>query len=78
MSQEKIDMLNIMANYVGQFYSSKWLRKNILNQTDEEINQINQEMQEEQAAALEQQMMQQQAQGEEGDQTEEAPPEEEQ
>ena len=76
--REKIDMLNIMANYVGQFYSSKWLRKNILNQTDEEINQINQEMQEEQAAALEQQMMQQQAQGEEGDQTEEAPPEEEQ
>jgi len=76
--REKIDMLNIMANYVGQFYSSKWLRKNILNQSDEEINEINQEIQEEQAAAMEQQMMQQQAQGEDGESTEEAPPEEEQ
>jgi hypothetical protein len=63
--REKIDMLNIMANYVGQFYSSKWLRKNILNQTDEEIEEINKEIQEEQAIAMEQQMMQQQSEGEE-------------
>jgi hypothetical protein len=71
--REKVDMLNIMANYVGQFYSNEWLRKNILKQTDEEIQEINQQMQNEQAAALEQQMMQQQEQGVEG---EEPPPEE--
>ena len=31
--REKIDMLNIMANYVGQFYSSKSLKKESLFQT---------------------------------------------
>jgi len=71
--REKVDMLNIMANYVGQFYSNEWLRKNILKQSDEEIQEINQQMQNEQAAALEQQMMQQQ---ENPEGTEEAPPEE--
>jgi hypothetical protein len=70
--REKVDMLNIMANYVGQFYSTKWLRKNILKQSDEEIEKINQEMQEEAAIAMEQQMMQQQQEAEEG----ETPPEE--
>jgi hypothetical protein len=76
--REKIDMLNIMANYVGQFYSSRWLRKNILNQTDEEIEEINKEIQDEQAIAMQQQMMQQQAEGGAEEESEEAPPEEEQ
>lgn len=70
--REKVDMLNIMANYVGQFYSTKWLRKNILKQSDEEIEKINEEMQEEAAIAMEQQMMQQQQEAEQG----ETPPEE--
>jgi hypothetical protein len=72
--REKVDMLNIMANYVGQFYSTKWLRKNILKQSDEDIEMINKEMQDEAAQAMEQQMMQQQQDAEQG--IEETPEEE--
>jgi hypothetical protein len=49
-----------LANYTGQFYSTKWLRKNILKQSDEEMQEIDKEMQDEAAVAMEQQMMQQQ------------------
>jgi len=56
--REKVDMLNIIANFTGQFYSTKWVRKNILKQTDEEISQIDSEMQEEQAIAMQQQQQQ--------------------
>ena len=58
--REKVDMLNIIANYTGQFYSTKWVRKNILKQTDEDILEIDKEIQEEQAKAQEQQILQQQ------------------
>jgi hypothetical protein len=58
--REKVDMLSILANYTGQFYSTKWLRKNILKQSDEEMQEIDKEMQDEAAVAMEQQMMQQQ------------------
>ena len=56
--REKVDTLNILANFVGQFYSTKWVRKNILKQTDEDIAQIDSEMQEEQALMMQQQQQQ--------------------
>jgi hypothetical protein len=49
-----------MANYTNQFFSAKWVRKHILKQTDEEINEMNQEIEEEQAKIMQQQMLQQQ------------------
>jgi hypothetical protein len=58
--REKVDMLNVMANYTNQFFSAKWVRKHILKQTDEEINEMNQEIEEEQAKIMQQQMLQQQ------------------
>jgi len=58
--REKVDMLNVMANYTNQFFSAKWVRKHILKQTDEEINEMNQEIDEEQAKIMQQQMLQQQ------------------
>lgn len=58
--REKVDMLNIMANYVGQFYSSNWLRKNILKQTDEDIANMAEEIEEDQARMMQQQIQQQQ------------------
>lgn len=58
--REKVDMLNIMANYTNQFFSSKWVRKNILKQTEEEISKMDQEIEEEQAKIMQQQMLQQQ------------------
>ena len=62
--REKVDMLNIIANYTGQFYSTKWIRKNILKQTEEDILEIDGEIQEEQALAAEQQMMNPEESGE--------------
>jgi hypothetical protein len=64
--REKVDMMNIMANYVGQFYSAKWIRKNILKQTEDEIAEINKQIQEEQASMMQQQLMQQQMNPEQG------------
>jgi hypothetical protein len=64
--REKVDMMNIMANYVGQFYSAKWIRKNILKQTEDEIAEINEQIQEEQASMMQQQLMQQQMNPEQG------------
>ena len=33
-----------MDEYVGKYYSKQWLRKNVLNQTEEEIRMIDSEM----------------------------------
>lgn len=56
--REKVDTLNIIANFTGQFYSAKWIRKNILKQTEEEISQIDSEIQEEQAIMMQKQQEQ--------------------
>jgi hypothetical protein len=56
--REKVDTLNIIANFTGQFYSTKWVRRNILKQTDEEIAQIDSEIQEEQSIMMQQQQQQ--------------------
>jgi len=69
--REKVDMLSILANYTGQFYSNKWIRKNILKQSDEDIEEINKEMQDEAAIQMEQQMMQQEQGADEESQEEE-------
>jgi hypothetical protein len=42
-----------MDDYVGQYYSKSWLRKNVLMQTEEEIRQIDKEVEEEEAAGEE-------------------------
>jgi hypothetical protein len=47
--REKVEMLNILANYTGTFYSTRYLQKNILKMTDEEISEMQSEMAEERA-----------------------------
>ena len=39
--------LQLMAPYVGRFYSNKWVQKNVLKQTDEDIEQMEEEIMEE-------------------------------
>ena len=68
--REKVDMLNVMANYTNQFFSAKWVRKHVLKQTDEEINEMNQEIEEEQAKSMQQQILQKQMNPEGKDQSE--------
>ena len=42
--RERLEIAQTMDEYVGKYYSKDWLRKNILNQTEEEIRLIDQEM----------------------------------
>jgi hypothetical protein len=45
--RERIDMLGQVEPYVGNFFSKTWVQKNILRQTDEEIEEIANEIEEE-------------------------------
>ena len=45
--RERIDMLGQVEPYVGNFFSKAWVRKHILHQTDQEIQEIENEIEEE-------------------------------
>jgi hypothetical protein len=45
--RERIDMLGQVEPYVGNFFSKSWVRKHILHQTDQEIEEIENEIEEE-------------------------------
>jgi hypothetical protein len=49
--RERVETAQNMDDYVGQYYSKTWLRKNVLMQTEEEIRQIDKEVEREEAAA---------------------------
>jgi len=57
--KEKVDMLGILSQMSGTFFSDKYIRKQILNQTDEEMIQMDQEMAQEREIKIQQQMEQQ-------------------
>ena len=38
--KERIEVAQTMEEFIGKYYSQEWLRKNVLMQTEEEINQI--------------------------------------
>jgi hypothetical protein len=42
--QNRVSTLNMVQPYIGQFYSKKWVQKNILMLNDEDIETIEQEM----------------------------------
>jgi uncharacterized protein YoxC len=42
--QNRLQNLQNIIPYIGRFYSDKWIRKNVLMQSDEEIEQIMQEI----------------------------------
>jgi len=61
--KERLGVLREVADYSGKFFSDKWIRKNILRQTDDEIEEIDREIEEEKAiqtAEIEAQAAQQQ------------------
>jgi hypothetical protein len=57
--KEKVEMLGILSQMSGTFFSDKYIRKQILNQTDEEMAQMDGEMAEEREIKIQQQMEQQ-------------------
>jgi hypothetical protein len=46
----RVGLLQLVDPYVGRYYSMEWIRKNILQMTDDDIAEINEQMSQEQAA----------------------------
>jgi len=44
MMNNRLAVLGIVDAYVGKYYSVEWIRKHVLRQTDEEIQEIDQQM----------------------------------
>ena len=42
--ENQISSLNSIENYIGTFYSKKWVQKNVLNMTDAEIDEMQREI----------------------------------
>ena len=47
--KERLDILSQMEEYVGKYYSTEWIRKNILRQSEEDINIMDTQIQKETA-----------------------------
>ena len=47
----RITLLQFVDPFVGRYYSKEWVRKNVLHQTDEDIEEIDKQISEEQASA---------------------------
>jgi len=47
--KERMGMLTTVGDYIGRYFSEKWVRRNILHQSDDEIEQMDIEIAEEKA-----------------------------
>jgi hypothetical protein len=47
MLKERFDMLSSLDEYVGKYISNEWIRKNVLRQTDDEIEEIQKQIDQE-------------------------------
>ena len=50
--RDRVSMLRDIDDYVGKYYSNEWVRKHVLHQTEEEIKEINQQVEDEKAAGI--------------------------
>lgn len=60
----RLDTLTKLDPFVGKYYSALWVRKNVLQQTDEDIEEIDAQMNQENQIIAQQQAMQAQADAE--------------
>jgi seryl-tRNA synthetase len=47
--KERLGILGDVDNYVGKYFSQAWVRKHVLRQTEDEIEELDKEMEEENA-----------------------------
>ena len=45
--KERLDIMSQLEEYVGKYYSTEWVRRNILRQSDEEMKEIDSQIQKE-------------------------------
>jgi hypothetical protein len=50
--RERITLLNTVDPYIGRYYSTDWVKKNILHMSSEEIEQMEKEIEEEQESGV--------------------------
>ena len=48
--EARMNQLNAVSEYVGTYYSIEWVRKHVLKQTEEEMEQIDKEIENEKSA----------------------------
>jgi len=58
--QQRVAMLNMIDPYVGKYYSTNWVRKNVLMQTEKDIEEMQFELEQDQQLMMQQQLQQQQ------------------
>jgi len=63
MLRERLQTLDQISNYVGEYFSKEWIQKNVLNFSDEDIEQIQKEIDGEQEEQPEEEPQDQQPQG---------------
>ena len=45
----RINSLQVVTEYIGTYFSKEWIRKRVLHQTDDEIEEIDKQIQDEKA-----------------------------
>ena len=50
--KERLAMANDFENLIGKYYSVEWLRRNVLHQSDEDIDRMNKEIEAEIKAGI--------------------------
>ena len=50
--RERLEMLQLVEEQIGQYYSREWVRRNILHQSDEDIVTIDDQIEKEKAAGI--------------------------
>jgi hypothetical protein len=50
--RERLGLLATVDPYLGRYYSSKWVKKNVLQMTDEEVEEMQEQMDEEQEQGI--------------------------
>ena len=73
--QSRVQTLSIVDPYVGRYYSAEWVRKNILQQTDEDIIAIDEQIKKESDAGTGGPTMPQEAQAQQQAMEQQYPPE---
>jgi hypothetical protein len=52
--KERLDVITQLDEYVGKYYSTEWIRKNVLRQSDEDISMIDDQIKKEMAKSEDQ------------------------
>ena len=75
--RERLNLLGVVDPYLGRYYSSKWVKKNILQMTDEDVEEMDKEIEKEQGQGIGGPINQQEEQSQETEQVsaEDFPPE---